>query len=116
MTKRQLEAGANNLAKYRESISKEEQLQKSANGGKKCGENKRKRKAMKEYLEALLLTNTESGDYLTDITLAIINKALNGDVKAYEVIRDTLGESPKQQVELSSADTISINITGEDEH
>ena len=35
------------------------------------------------------------------ITAAILEKAMAGDVRAYEVIRDTVGEKPKDNLELS---------------
>ena len=33
------------------------------------------------------------------MSLALISKALTGDTKAFEVIRDTIGEKPKEQIE-----------------
>lgn len=92
----------------------EERKMIASMGGKKQGENRRKRKALKEYLElALQIENEEGLDYYTLITKSLLEQAENGNVKAYEVIRDTLGQSPKQQVELSSQKTIEINITGD---
>lgn len=81
--------------------------------GRKSGESRRKKKAMKDYLYNLLTMKTESGDLYTDITIALIDKALEGDVKAYHEIRDTLGQAV-EQYEINS-NTITINITGEDD-
>ena len=69
---------------------------------------------MKDYLANLLTMKTESGDLYTDITIALIDKALEGDVRRYEAIRSTLGEDAAQQIELSS-NTITVNITGDDD-
>nr|DAS93912.1 MAG TPA: hypothetical protein [Caudoviricetes sp.] len=33
------------------------------------------------------------------MSIAIFERALNGDTKAFEVIRDTIGEKPKEQIE-----------------
>lgn len=74
--------------------TKEEVRVLASNGGKKSGEVRRKRKALKEELLAILSSN----DFQNKISLAIINKAVNGDVKAFEVIRDTIGEKPVEKV------------------
>ena len=48
-----------------------------------------------------------------NICLALINKALSGDVRAFEMIRDTIGENPtaKPQFETSSL-LPKINVIG----
>ena len=82
--------------------------------GRKSGEVRRKKRAMKEYLSELLSIKTESGDLYTDITVALVDKALEGDVRAYEAIRSTLGQDMAQQIELNSS-VIKINITGDED-
>ena len=42
-------------------------------------------------------------DVMAKITAAILEKAMAGDVRAYEVIRDTMGEKPKETLEMSGA-------------
>ena len=46
-----------------------------------------------------------SGNTQEKISLAIIQEALNGNVKAFESIRDTIGEKPRenQEVELNAS-------------
>lgn len=44
------------------------------------------------------------------IAWKMADKAIKGDTKAAEFVRDTAGESPKQQVELSNDEPFSINI------
>ena len=69
-------------------------------GGKKSGEVRRKRKALREELEILLNTKTDDGKtYQERMSIALIKKAFTGDTKAYEVIRDTIGEKPVDKVE-----------------
>lgn len=36
------------------------------------------------------------------MSLAILRRAMDGDTKAFEVIRDTIGEKPKEQIESTN--------------
>lgn len=83
--------------------SREKFLEISSNGGKKSAEVRRKRKTLKEQLLMLL----ENGNVQEEIVLSLINKAQAGDIKAFEVVRDTIGEKPKEEV-------IQIETTYED--
>jgi hypothetical protein len=56
---------------------------------------RRERKTMREELLILL----EQGDTQAKVSLALIHEALNGSTKAFEVIRDTIGEKPVDKVE-----------------
>ena len=82
-----------------------ERRKNAQKAGIKSGEKRRERKKFKELLEiALLLPDEESGkqnDFA--IVAAIIKKAANGDTKAFELIRDTIGEKPtdKQEVKIN---------------
>ena len=71
-------------------LSSNEARKNGRKGGIKSGEKRRARKALKE--ELLLLLST--GDTQKKLSVALIEKAMNGDVKAFEVIRDTIGEKP----------------------
>ena len=79
-------------------------------GGLKTAENRIRRKSLKEALEILLEKEyeTESGEKMTGIdliSLKQIEKAIkNGDTKAFEVIRDTIGQKPVERVEISDID------------
>lgn len=75
-----------------------EARKKGRAGGKKSGEVRRQKKLLRELLEEALETKTVTGTLSVDITRALIAKALDGDVKAYEVIRDTLGQKPKDKL------------------
>lgn len=85
--------------------SKEEQKKIRSAGGKKSGEVRRQRKTLREELLALL----SDGNTQKDMNLAIIQKALNGDTKAYEVVRDTIGEKPVDKVMVAEVDQNIIN-------
>jgi hypothetical protein len=45
------------------------------------------------------------GDTQQKISTALIEKCLKGDTKAYEIIRDTIGEKPKDKVENLNIET-----------
>lgn len=83
----------------------EEQRKIARMGGVASGESRRQRKTLKEELLLLL----EEGDTQKKISLAMIKKALQGDTKAFEVIRDSIGEKPKDKVEHSGAIPVVID-------
>ena len=58
---------------------------------------------LRDLLEEALLKKTETGNKYIDITNALINEAEKGNVKAYETIRDTLGQKPKESIEHSGS-------------
>ncbi len=80
--------------------SKEDQRKIRSKAGKKSGEVRRKRKQLREELLALL----SAGNTQKNISLALIDQALNGNVKAFETIRDTIGEKPVEKVVMSEVD------------
>jgi len=82
-----------------------EQREISSMGGKASAEAKKARKTLKETLLLML----EEGDTQNNITLALLDKALKGDIKAYEVIRDTVGEKPTEKIEHSGTIPVVIN-------
>ena len=82
-------------------LSKEEAKKLGSKGGKKSAEVRREKKILKELLEEALGKKTETGNRYVDITNALIQEAEKGNVKAYETIRDTLGQKPKENVNIS---------------
>lgn len=101
-----------NLMKWQGTKTKEEIRQITSKAGKASGKKKAERKLLREYLEeALSLINPDDGlDYYTSMTISLIKKASDGDSRSYEIIRDTLGQKPKDEVSLSSNDVINIKI------
>lgn len=71
-------------------------VEEQSNGGKASVKARRERKRLKAELEALL----ESGDTQQSIAAALIEKAKKGDVRAFVVIRDTIGEKPVDHIEM----------------
>lgn len=87
--------GIENLKPF-ETLTEEQQRKIRSKGGKRSAEIKKERKKLKEELLLLLSEN----DNNRKMSLAILQRAMNGDTKAFEVIRDTIGEKPKEEVEV----------------
>jgi len=79
----------------------EEQKKIAKIGGLASGKARRDKKVLREELLVLLSTsNTQE-----NICVALVKEALNGNIKAFEVIRDTIGEKPTDKVEVKPVDT-----------
>lgn len=76
-------------------------------GGLKRAENEKKRKTLREELLVLLETN----QYQEKMSLALIKQALDGNTKAFEVIRDSIGEKPNDKLELEQTKPFEVNIS-----
>ena len=90
-------AGKENL---RPVSSKDEARERGRKGGLASGEARRKRKTLKEELLVML----SEGETQQSVTLALIEKAMSGDTKAFEVIRDTIGEKPVDKVMIADVE------------
>ena len=75
-------------------------------GGIASGEARRRKKTLKEELIALLETN----DNNNKISVALLQRALNGDIQAFTTIRDTIGEKPTEKIEADVNSDVNINI------
>lgn len=94
-----------NLKKFTKGgLGSEEARRRGREGAKRSAEVKRQRKAMREMLDYLLakeMTN-DKGEKITTleaIMVATVKRALNGDLRAIQFIRDTIGEAPSQIIE-----------------
>ncbi len=99
-------ANEQNLRPFTSDQNREEAAKNGRKGGKASGEARRRRKAMREAFEELLsrnFTNTsgESMQGVEIVTAKVFQQAMDGDLKAAQFIRDTVGEAPTQQVEVS---------------
>lgn len=84
--------------------SREEAAKNGRKGGKASGEARRRRKAFSEAFDMLLQREftDQNGNVLTGveaIAAKTFQAAMNGDLKAMQIIRDTVGEMPIQRVE-----------------
>ena len=92
-------ANTENLVSLADRTTEEQRAIASA-GGKASGEARRKRKTLKEELLLML----SDGETQQSVTLALIEKAMSGDTKAFEVIRDTIGEKPVDKVIIADVE------------
>ena len=76
-------------------------------GGIASGEARRAKKTMKAMLDYLLdkkIENSKTGEMVTcreAMLSAMVKKAIKGDVKACQFVRDTSGEAPITKTELT---------------
>ena len=92
----------------------EEARELGRKGGLKSGEVRRARKTLREELENLLIQDITAKDgrrmqTQTAISASMIKQALAGSTKAYEIIRDTIGEKPIDKVMISEVDPETIS-------
>ena len=90
-------ANTSNLKPFTSDQSRIEATKNGRKGGIKSGEVRRAKRTMKEMLSYLLEKEVinkkgEKASTLEAISVSMIKQAMNGNVKAFEVIRDTIGE------------------------
>ena len=80
-------------------------------GGKRSAEVRKERKTLREGLLLLLQEqlkdkNGKSTDKTTQdaIIAGLVKRAITGDTRAFEIIRDTIGEKPVDNVNISTPD------------
>lgn len=90
-------ANEQNLKPCEYKLSREE----AKKGGIASGKARREKKTLKAELEALLEIMDERGDSVQKkMSFALIKKAVKGDVRAFETIRDTIGQKPKENLNI----------------
>ena len=86
----------------------------ASKAGKRSGEVRKQKKRIQEALNKALAGKFEIDDKSVDgyaaLAIRLIKKALDGDVQAFKEIRDTIGEKPKDTVEIESNDITGIKI------
>lgn len=104
---------ADNLTQWAMNCTPEQLKEVTSKAGKASGAARRRKRELRNYLEAALELADENGvDNYTQMTIALITKAIAGDVQAYNTIRDTLGQKPVDEVNLST-NKITVNIDGD---
>lgn len=103
-------------------------------GGKASGRARRRKAAMRDTMNRLLTMKVEveglsdilradggESTYEELITMAMIEKAMRGDVKAYLAIKDVLGQTSKSDVDLEeqqlrmAATKANMGVDGEEQ-
>lgn len=86
--------------------------EEASKGGKASAEARRKKRDLKLAIQALLeadIKDKKTGETMSGaeaLAVAQFRKAMKGDTKAFEVLRDTSGQKPVEKVEQ-------VNIDGE---
>ena len=85
-------------------------------GGRKAGINIRQRKTLREDLLKVLMDmeipQKDTGKMVPvqeALSIAMVKAALNGNVRAYEIIRDTVGEKPAENVNIVTSDFTALD-------
>ena len=96
--------------------TKSEARTRGRSGGLASGEARRARITLRAALEELLSmpvkdeSGIETGETMQHaIAVALIEKALKGDTKAFEIIRDTIGEKPVERITMAEIDPLTID-------
>ena len=124
-------AGRKNLIKA-EDLTSEELRARARAGGIASGKARREKKAMRETLDILLSMPMKDGasadvesirsfasikgkniSVQEAILIAQVQKAMKGDTKAAEYVRDTIGQKPGENVEMTM--NLPVFFEGEDE-
>ena len=101
-------ANEQNLRPFTSDQSREEAQKNGRKGGKASGKKKQERKTFREGLLLLLnepvLKDGKPSDKTTQdvVIAALVKRAISGDTRAFEMIRDTIGEKPAQDVNVST--------------
>ena len=91
-------------------LTPEEAREIGRKGGIASGKARAERKTLREELLLLL----SHGNTQEKISLSLIAQAMEGNTKAFEVIRDTVGEKPTDKIEADVGIT-NINVKLDDE-
>lgn len=97
----------------------EQQRETARKGGRKSAQVRAERKSLREDLLLLLkeqITDKNSGRQMETqaaLSAALIKQALSGNTKAYEIIRDTIGEKPVENVNIVTADFSALDAAFE---
>lgn len=99
-------ANEQNLRPSEYKLSQEE----AKKGGIRSGEVRRAKRDLRKALEMLLERdftdkNGKTGTGTELLTLKLFEQALKGNVKAFETIRDTVGQKPTERIAIAEVDT-----------
>ena len=102
-------ANEQNLLKP-EDLTPKQRRENASKAGKASGEARRKKKLLRECLEILLENEItdKNGNAMTGaeaMAAKVFQQALKGDLKAFEIVRDTAGQKPVEKLVVSEVDT-----------
>lgn len=96
-------------AKATQFRSGDEAVKNGKKGGKASGKSRNRKKLLREYFEILLekKITDKNGVTMTGaeaMATKVFQLALKGDLKAFEIVRDTAGQKPIEKVVVSEVD------------
>lgn len=96
----------------------EERRENARKAGVASGEARRAKKTMRDVLEILLEAKAPESDKtnIEAMMAKAVLKALSGDLKAMEFVRDTSGQKPDTQITVKDLKTVpyTVKADGED--
>lgn len=112
----------NNLKPINENVSHEGKVEAGRKGGIASGESRRRKKEMREMIQDIFEIGIKKGKVVDEINsledakgknltvgqaliLAQVKKAMAGDTKAMEFLRDTMGQKPTNKQEITATVT-----------
>lgn len=105
------EKSLKNLIPFTSEQDREQAKINGQKGGIKSGEARRQRKTFAEDLKRALSLIEENGYSVQEnIVAGMCKKAQSGNAKAFEAIRDTVGEIVKKDISLTT-NNIKVNLT-----
>ena len=113
-----------NLRKYDE-MTASEKAELHSIGGKASAKKRRQRKTFAETLRAVLASEYPveegrerlqamglDGSWMDQLSQAQVDKAAKGDTEAFRAVRDTIGENPRQGVDVTTSGPVeSMDLT-----
>lgn len=109
-------AGTKNLIPF-DKLPEEEQKRIRSLGGKASQAKQRRRRTQAEIIRQVMALEVEPGaardllaaagletDWITDANVALMRRARSGDVESLRYIRDTVGEKPREGLEIGNLD------------
>lgn len=113
----EVEGKYNGKANLRYDFTPEERAANSRKGGVKSGEARRRKRTIRETLQAMLdcqIPDEEKqaalkalgfdGTFRDAMSMAMLDRAAKGDVEAGRFVRDSVGEKPRDGVDVSLED------------
>lgn len=84
-------------------------VEEASKGGKNSVESRKNKKMLRECLEILLEKEMKgkNGETITGaeaLTTKLFSEALKGNIKAFEVIRDTAGQKPVERIMVADVE------------
>ena len=106
--------GRANLIPFNER-TKEEQREIATMGGYASGRVRQEKKRLRELLEIALELEDDKGEKNSEVIISsLIKEAKKGNVKAFETIRDTIGEKPSNDISITGKTIFNIGFNDED--